>query len=64
MRERVRGRWGRIAPAAVLLLWPPGGALAAEAAQEGGGIISLDLSLVVQVVNFLVLLLILIVKIN
>jgi F-type H+-transporting ATPase subunit b len=60
MRERVRGRWGRIAPAAVMLLWPPAGALAAEAAREGGGgIISLDLSLVVQVVNFLVLLLIL-----
>jgi F-type H+-transporting ATPase subunit b len=44
----------------VMLFWPLAGALAAEAAQEGGGgIISLDLSLVVQVVNFLVLLLIL-----
>ena len=60
MRERVRGRWGRIALAAVTLLGRPAGALAAEAPREGGGgIISLDVSLVVQVVNFLVLLLIL-----
>ena len=60
MRERVRGRWGRIALAAVTLLGLPAGALAAETAGEGGGgIISLDVSLVVQVVNFLDLLLIL-----
>ncbi len=59
MPEGVRRWCGRLAPAATMLLWQPARALAEEAARDGGGIISLDRSLIVQAVNFLVLLLIL-----
>lgn len=60
MSERVRGWCGRIASAAAVLLARPALALAAEAAHEsGGGIISLDRSLIVQGVNFLLLLFVL-----
>ncbi len=59
MGERVRAWWGRIASAAAVLVWLPASALAAETAHEGGGIISLDKSLLVQGINFLFLLVIL-----
>ena len=61
MIERVRGWRGRIAPVAAGVLWLPSLALAAaEAAHgEGGGLISVDRSLLVQAVNFLLLLLVL-----
>jgi F-type H+-transporting ATPase subunit b len=58
MRERVRGWCGRIAAAAWLLGWSAS-AGAEEAAREGGGIISLDRSLIVQAINFLVLMVVL-----
>ena len=59
MGERVRRLSGRIVPGAAVLLWLPARAVAEEAAREGGGIISLDRSLIVQAVNFLILLLVL-----
>ncbi len=59
MSERVRGWCGRMASAAAVVLWLPLVALAEEAAHEGGGLISVDRSLIVQGVNFLLLLLVL-----
>jgi len=48
-----------MASAAAVVLWLPLVALAEEAAHEGGGLISVDRSLIVQGVNFLLLLLVL-----
>lgn len=61
MSERVRRWCGRLASAAAGVLWLPALALAAEEAAhgEGGGLISIDRSLLVQAVNFLLLLLVL-----
>lgn len=60
MSERVRGWCGRIASAVAILVGMPALALAEEAAHEGGGgLISLDRSLIVQGVNFLLLMLVL-----
>jgi F-type H+-transporting ATPase subunit b len=59
MRERVRRCCGRISSVSVLLSLPAV-ALAQEAQHEGGGgIISLDKSLIVQVINFVLLLFVL-----
>jgi F-type H+-transporting ATPase subunit b len=57
MRERAR-EWLGLMAAVAWLLWWPASAAAGEAA-EGGGIISLDRSLIVQLVNFLVLMVVL-----
>ncbi len=60
MTERARGWCGRIVSATAVLLWLPALALAGEAEHGGGGgLISIDRSLVVQMVNFLLLLLLL-----
>lgn len=60
MNERRRGWFGRSASCIALLLWFPAVALAAEEAAHGeGGMISLDKSLIVQMVNFGLLLLVL-----
>lgn len=60
MHQRGRHWPGRILLAAALLLLGPGLALAASGGDEhGGGFISLDKSLIVQAVNFLVLLFVL-----
>jgi F-type H+-transporting ATPase subunit b len=60
MSERVRGWCGRIASAVAILVSGPALALAEDAAHEGGGgLISIDRSLVIQAVNFLLLMLIL-----
>ena len=60
MSERIRGWCGRIASAVAVLVTGPALALAEEAAHEGGGgIISLDRSLVIQAINFLLLMLVL-----
>ena len=59
MTERAPGWCGRIVSVTAVLLWLPALALAEEAAHGGGGLISLDKSLVVQMVNFLLLLLLL-----
>ena len=58
MTERARGWCGRIVCAAVWL-GLPAQALAQEAEHGGGGLISIDKSLAVQMVNFLLLLLLL-----
>ncbi len=60
MSERVRGGCGRIAFVAAILVSRPARALAEEAAHEGGGgLISIDRSLVIQAINFLLLMLVL-----
>jgi len=60
MSERVRGWCGRIAYVVAILVSWPALALAEEAAHEGGGgLISIDRSLVIQAINFLLLMLVL-----
>jgi F-type H+-transporting ATPase subunit b len=60
MSERVRGWCGRIAFVVAILVSWPALALAEEAAHEGGGgLISIDRSLVIQAINFLLLMLVL-----
>jgi F-type H+-transporting ATPase subunit b len=60
MNERVRRWFGRSASLVALALWLPALALAAEEAAHGeSGLISLDKSLLVQMVNFGLLLLLL-----
>lgn len=60
MSERVRGWCGRIASVVAILVSRPALALAEEAAHEGGGgLISIDRSLLIQAINFLLLMLVL-----
>jgi F-type H+-transporting ATPase subunit b len=60
MSERVRGWCGRISSVVAILVAWPALALAEEGAHEGGGgLISIDRSLVIQAINFLLLMLVL-----
>jgi F-type H+-transporting ATPase subunit b len=60
MNAHHRGRFGWSAAAAAVLLWFPALVLAAEEAAHGeGGLISLDRSLIIQMVNFGLLLVLL-----
>ncbi len=60
MNAHRRGWFGRSVSGIALLLWSPALVLAAEEAAHGeGGLISLDKSLIVQIVNFGLLLLVL-----